>query len=93
MTDNQINLIVSTLMLEVMRLRNTYKYDVVAPKAMQDEMDVAYHACIVALATAIRGATKLDLATTNTMYVLGFQDAIDQFIANLKAIGLEGLEG
>ena len=38
-----IELTLSTLMLAVMRLRNTYKYDEVAPKPFNDEMDIAYH--------------------------------------------------
>lgn len=55
---DDLGLIISTLMLEVMRLRNTYKYDVVAPKAMQNEMDVAYHKAILAINTLIASGQR-----------------------------------
>lgn len=52
-TTDQPDLILSHLILAVMGLRNKYKYDTVAPKALHDEIDVAYNEALAKLEAVI----------------------------------------
>ena len=93
-----IELTLSTLMLAVMRLRNTYKYDEVAPKPFNDEMDIAYHKAETELNQLIYTQVlelipeKVDMKQVPYQkdiqpqyYVAGFNQAIDDMTERIKA--------